>query len=93
MANRDIHDVATRRLDGTRNWCSKMGGGGSGVLHGGVVLGPHIDARGLPARGLEIHFVVRIVPRRRCEPPAKPPVATCVEERPSPTGGWNSAGA
>ena len=54
MANRDVHNVATRRLDGTRSWCSKMGGGSSGVLHGGAVLGPRIDARSLPARGLEL---------------------------------------
>ena len=54
--------------------------------------GERIDARSLPARGLDVHFVARIIPRRRREPPAKPPVAACVGERPSPAGGWNSAG-
>ena len=56
MVDREVHDVATWRLDGTRCWCSKMGGGISGVLHGGVVLGPRIDARGLPADSLRCPY-------------------------------------
>ncbi len=87
MAIRDVHDVASRHMDGRRSWRSNTGGGGCGVLHGGAVLGPRIDLR-----GLEVHSVARTVLRRRCEPPAKPPVAARVGECPSPAGGWNSAG-